>query len=179
MGQLTNRDKRLEILFNESHTWLLKVSYNITKSYEESEDLVGDLYVYLHRKGSPKIHWKESYNLIYCMRFLQTRWINKVKKLNRYVYTDTFNKNQPDEEYDIQRDIDVMQAYEDVKTELQKLKKTPLFPQAIIYDLYWMSDDNLNEVAGKIGISTSTTFKAIKRIRNHMKTIINNPFTNE
>ena len=79
-------------------------------------------------------------------------------------------------EYDEQRDRDIMKAYEDVINELKSLQTTKLWLAARLYEMYWMSDDNLNEVAAKIGISKSTTFLAIKKIRNHMKNVINNPF---
>jgi transposase-like protein len=80
------------------------------------------------------------------------------------------------EEYDEQKDYDVMKAYEQVMQELKHLQITKLWPAARLYEMYWMSDDNLNEVARKIGISKSTTFLAIKKIRTHMKGIIQNPF---
>jgi predicted DNA-binding protein YlxM (UPF0122 family) len=49
----------------------------------------------------------------------------------------------------------------------------------MIYEMYWNSDDTLQAVADKIGISKSTTFIAIKKIRKHLKLVIDNPFINE
>jgi DNA-directed RNA polymerase specialized sigma subunit len=46
----------------------------------------------------------------------------------------------------------------------------------MIYEIYWTSEDTLQEVADKIGISKSTTFIAIKKIRKHLKGLIKNPF---
>ena len=45
-----------------------------------------------------------------------------------------------------------------------------------LYSMYWMGDDTLQELADKIGISKSTVFIAIKKIRKHMKEVINDPF---
>jgi len=45
-----------------------------------------------------------------------------------------------------------------------------------IFQLYWMSDKTLDEVANDIGISKSTTFLAVKRIRKYLKEVINNPY---
>jgi predicted DNA binding protein len=39
-----------------------------------------------------------------------------------------------------------------------------------------MSNDTLDEVAKKIGISKSTTFLAVRKIRNYLKESIDNPF---
>lgn len=170
-------DKRLTTLYNQSHTWLLQASYNICKSFEESEELVSDLYVYLAKECRQNIWWGESYNLIYCQKFLRHRWYNRVEKLKRYSYTDNhLIMDDTLEEYDEGRDEDVMRAYEEVINELKQLQTTRLWPAARLYEMYWMSEDNLNEVAKKIGISKSTTFLSIKKIRNHMKNTINNPF---
>jgi hypothetical protein len=78
--------------------------------------------------------------------------------------------------YDEQKDTDIMKAHEDVIKELKSLQITRLWPAARLYEMYWMSDDTLNEVARKIGISKSTTFLAIKKIRKHMALTIKNPF---
>ncbi len=168
--------KRLETLYKESYTWLLQVSYNITKSKEESEDLVGDLFEYLHRKQNKKLFYLNSYNLMYCMAFLKHRWINKTKKLNRIDYCEEFNTNEGEKEYDVDKDIAIMRAHEEVMEEIQRLKKTKHFAPAMIWEIYWTGDDTLQEVADKIGISKSTTFIHIKRIRQHLKKIIKNPF---
>jgi hypothetical protein len=39
-----------------------------------------------------------------------------------------------------------------------------------------MSDKTLDEVASDIGISKSTTFLAVKKIRKHLKSVIENPY---
>jgi predicted DNA binding protein len=39
-----------------------------------------------------------------------------------------------------------------------------------------MSDDTLDEVANKIGISKSTTFLAVRKVRRILKEVIDNPF---
>jgi DNA-directed RNA polymerase specialized sigma24 family protein len=172
-------ERRLTNLYIQSHTWLLQVSYNICKSYTDSEDLVSMLYEYLHNKKNPKLFWKEdSYNLIYCMKFLQHRWLNQTKKKNRIKYIGEIHCDDETqfEEYDVQKDIDIMETYDRVKEELNRLKGTKMWTSAKLYELYWYSDKNLNEVADAIGISKSTTFLAIRKIRTHMKEILDNPF---
>jgi DNA-directed RNA polymerase specialized sigma24 family protein len=168
---------RLDTLYRESYTWLLQCSYNICKNKEESEELVSDLFVYLAKKCRPKIWWGQSYNLMYCHKFLKHRWYNRADKLKRYQYTaDIMIMDKEHEEYDEERDIEIMKSYDSVISELKALSITKLWPAAKLYELYWMSDDTLNEVAKKIGISKSTTFLAIKKIRKHMALTIKNPF---
>ena len=56
-------EERLSNLFTESHSWLVKHAKKLTKSKEESEDLVSDLYEYLHKKCNPKIFWGTAYHM--------------------------------------------------------------------------------------------------------------------
>jgi DNA-directed RNA polymerase specialized sigma24 family protein len=170
-------DWRLENLYKESHIWLLQVATNTTKNADHAADMVSDLYLYLHNNKKQEIFWGVSYNLMYCLRYIQSRWINKREKNQRYkLYENMKDYDRPDEEYDIERDIEVMRAYDMVKSEVDNLKNTKYFAQAALYQMYWMTDDKLMDVANKIGISKSTTFNAIKKVKEHLKTVIKNPF---
>jgi DNA-directed RNA polymerase specialized sigma24 family protein len=170
-------DWRLENLYKESHIWLLQAATNITKNRENAEDLVSDCYYYIHKKRNQKIFWGVSYNLMYCYRYLQTRWINKIDKLKRVSYEESMRKyDREDEEYDVDLDIRVMNEYQSVLDEIKRLKGTRQFAQASIFEMYWMTDDKMIEVAKKIGISKSTTFTSIKKIREHLSKTITNPF---
>jgi len=168
--------KRLEILFRESNTWLHQAAYNITKNAEDAEDLVQEVYEYLHKKKNPKLWYKNSYNLLYLHKFLTHRWINKTKKLNRISYVGEVWHEEPEEVYDMDLDLGIMKAYDDVMSELSRLEKTKMWASSKIYSLYWCSEDNLQDVADKIGISKSTVFISIKKIRKHLKGVIENPF---
>jgi len=182
MSTQSECQRRLTNLYKESHDWLLKASFNITHDTEESADMVAELYLYLSEKCNPKIFWgKDSYNLLYLHQFLKHRWYNKTPKLNKSVSFSSLTHEKDfkwiaDEEYDLESDISMMKAYDDVIIELKALQTTKLWPKARIYELYWMSPDTLKEVANKIGISSSTTFIAIKRIRQHLANTIKNPF---
>jgi len=169
-------NKRLEILYNKSHIWLLQVSYNICKSKLESQELVQDLYLYLAEKCNPKLYYADSYNLMYCMAFIRSRWINRSKRGNKMQYVPNIYSETPNEEYDIGLDEGIMRAYDEVMEEIQRLKRTKGFSSAMIYEIYWTGDDTLQEVADKIGISKSTVFTHLKKVRAHLKTIIKNPF---
>jgi len=170
-------NRRLTNLYNESHTWLLSEAKKITKHREESECLVSELYIYLHEKCNPKIFWgDDSYNLFYCNKFLHSRFMNKVKKLNRTTLVEVMPDKEEDEEYDIEYDLRLQEAHEEVVRELKKLEVTRMWPQGKIFTLYWMSDKTLDEVAKDIKISKSTTFLAVKKVRKYLKEVIDNPF---
>lgn len=170
-------NKRLETLHKKHYIWLLQTSKNISKSQENAEDLIGDLYLYLAEKCNPDIFYKDSFNLMYCHRFLQTRWINRVQRSNRIKSeADMMKYDRVDEVYPIEEDHEIMEAFEAVNGELDRLATTRMWPKAQLFKLYYMSDDTMIEVADKIGISKSTTFISIKRIREHLKAAIRSPF---
>lgn len=170
-------ERRLTNLYNESHSWLIQTANKITRNREESEDLVGELYEYLHKKCNPKLWWgATSYNLQYCSKFLKHRYINKTKKLNRTTYVEEIFDTEIDEEYDIERDLAMQKAYDEVMQELKSLEKTKMWAPAKIFSMYWCSDSTLDKLAKDIGISKSTTFLSVKKIRTYLKTVIDNPF---
>lgn len=167
----------MEILQREHYVWLLQSATNITKHREEAEDLIGDLYIYLLEKGNPSIYYADSFNLMYCYRFLQTRWINKINKKKKLKFDyHMSNVDVEDEVYPMEEDLAIMEAYDEVQKELDRLTKTRMFPKAMLFKLYYDNDDTMIEVANKIGISKSTTFISIKKIREHLKDMIKNPF---
>lgn len=174
--------KRIEVLYKEHYIWLLQVAKNITKNELEAEDLIGDLMIYLLEKGTPKIYYKNSINAMYCYRYLQTRWINKIVKYNkkkiRYgISTITKLGYEPiDEVYSYEEDERIMESFELVQKELKRLSLTRDWPKVRLFDLYYGSDDTMLEVANKIGICKSTMFMNLKKIREHLKNTIPNPF---
>jgi DNA-binding transcriptional regulator GbsR (MarR family) len=79
-------------------------------------------------------------------------------------------------EYDVDKDIQLETAHREVIEELNRLQITKMWPQARIFELYWMSDDTLDEVARKTKISKSTVFLAVKKVRRYLKDVVDNPF---
>jgi RNA polymerase sigma factor (sigma-70 family) len=171
--------KRLEVLYREHGTWLIQSATNITKNPQDAEDLVGDLYIYLLEKGTPKIYYKDSINALYCYRFLQTRWINKVVKRDKVrISGDTYHpKYEPiDEEYSSELDEQIMESFEAVNQELQRLSTTREWSKVRLFELYYGSEDTMVQVANKIGICKSTMFMNIRKVREHLKNTCPNPF---
>jgi len=169
--------RRLSNLYIESHTWLIREAKKITKNKEEAEDLVQELFEYLHTKQNPKLWWgNTSYNLFYCNKFLHSRFMNKVRKLNRTTYVEVMPDREDDVPYDEERDLLLQRAHEQIVNQLKQLSITKQWPQAKIFELYWMSPDTLDEVSNKIGISKSTTFLAVKKIRKYLENTLDDPF---
>lgn len=169
-------NKRLENFYNDSSVWLHQVSFNICKNREESEDLIADLWEYLIKKCNPKLYWHNSYNRMYAMAFLKHRWINKVKKLNRVKYLGDIQYDDIVEEYNYELDAALETAHKEVMSEVKRLQRTRIWTSAKLFEMYWTNEDTLQELADKIGISKSTVFIGVKKIRMHLKNVINDPF---
>lgn len=172
-------NRRLEVLYKTKHKWLLNEAKKLTKDREESEDLVQELYEYLHSKCNPKIFFGDSYNIFYCNKFIHSRFMNKTKKLNKTILVDRIKDKPDDDMYDEEWDRKLECAHKEVLAELKNLERSKQWASAKIFSMYWLSTDTLDETAKKIGISKSTTFIAVKKIRKHLKNTIDNPFKPE
>ena len=170
--------KRLEVLFRNHHNWLLACSFNISKDEEVSNDLVGDLYLYLTNKINPSIYYSDSFNLQYCRAFLQTRFINYIKKKNRTTRL-VEREEEIDVPYDEELDRRVDTEYKKLVGEIDELKKQKGWASAMLFSIYYFGDKSYNELAKEIGISKSTVFLNARKVKQHMKGFLNNPFIDE
>ena len=163
---------RLGVLYQKHNDWLNAVSYNLTNNKPVAEDLVQELYLYLAEKKNDKLFYQDSFNLLYCHNFLRSRWINLVKRENKNVYPTKW-KDTPDEVYDIEGDQNNQKLFEDIKKEIDNLQKTQMWSSAKIYELYAFGDKTMEELSKEIGISKSTTFLNVKKIKQHLKNKFN------
>ena len=175
----TEINKRLGVLHNQHHKWLMAVAYNKSKCKQVSQDLVQDLYVYLAEKQNPKVFFNDSFNLLYCYNFISSRFINYIKRQNKNFYLDVHEeewKDKQDNVYDVNQDKRLEHAYDSIKKELDTLKASRMWSSAKLYELYAFSDLTMEELSKEVGISKSTTFLNIKRIKLYLKDKIDNPF---
>ena len=177
-GSLEETKERLGVLFEKHHNWLMAVAFNQAKNLQVGEDLVGELYLYLGEKNNHKLYYRDSYNLLYCHNFISSRYINYIKRQNRSSYIeDTYDRE--DTPYDTAWDLKLQKAYDTIKKELDDLSKTRNWSSAKLYELYAFSDVTMEELSNNIGISKSTVFLNIKKIKQHLKEKIDNPFKDE
>lgn len=168
-------NKRLGVLYKNHHSWLTAVAYNKSKDKQLSQDLVQDLYVYLGEKQNPKIFFNDSFNLLYCYNFISSRFINYIKRENKTTYQNEWS-DKPDNVYNVEEDKRLQHAYDCIKKELDTLKSSRMWSSAKLYELYAFSDLTMEELSSEVGISKSTVFLNIKKIKVHLKELIDNPF---
>lgn len=170
--------KRLDLLYKNSHKWLMGASYKITKDRNAADELVGELYLYLSEKVNPNIWYAEHFNLMYLRAFLQTRWLNRIKSEKRFVEYGWKNDGE-DTPYDTAFDTKLEEAHTELRNELRSLETSKLWASAKLAEMYFFDDITLEKLAKRIKISKSTAFLNIKKIKLHLKDKLNNPFTDE
>ena len=178
MNSREQNNKRLEILYKESHNWLIAATYNITKDKDVAEDLVAELYVYLGERVNPAIWWGNSFNVMYCYQFVKSRFLNKIKRDKKIRYQgEGLNDDRVDEEYDIDFDERLDKCYEDVIAELKNMEVTKQWASSRLYQLYAFNPEmTLEKLASEIKISKSTAFLNVRKTKTHLKETIKNPF---
>lgn len=168
-------NKRLEVLHRKHYKWLEGVAYKLTRNREETDDIIGELYLYLGERPNQNLWYNDSFNLMYCRSFIHSRYFNKIKREKRFTLTEEFWDIE-DTEYDYDEDILLETKYDEVMDELQSLSKTNMWASGQLFSLYMFSDMTFDEVSESIGISKSTTFSHVKRVKEFLKQKIKNPF---
>lgn len=172
----SENNKRLEILYKKSHSWLIAVAYNLSKDKDVAEELVQELYLYLAEKCNPSIWYLNSFNLMYAHAFISSRFYNKIKiDKRKAVLSDSYDA--VDTEYDTDSDEQLEEAYERVIEELKVLERTKMWASSKLYQMYAFDKDmTLEKLAKEIGISKSTAFLNCKKVKVHLKGKIKSPF---
>jgi DNA-binding transcriptional regulator GbsR (MarR family) len=171
-------NRRLDILYRVKNDWLMSAAYNITKNREMAKELVAELYSYIAERGNPNIWYGvDDFNMMYLHSFLRTRHINMVKS-NGKIQSLPDYYDEVDESYDEELDNRVQKCYEDIVNEIQQLQRTKMWSSARLAELYFFSDEKmtLDKLSKNIGISKSTTFLNVRKIKHHLKAVKNNPF---
>lgn len=170
--------RRLDNLYRNSHKWLIGAAYNITKNLEKANELVSELYLYLAERINPAIWYgDDSFNLLYLQAFLRTRNLNGIKRDKRITELHDGYNDKADTEYDEDFDKRLEEGYQNLMQELNRLEKTSMWASAKLYQLYHFTDGmTLEKLAGEIGLSKSTVFLNTRKIKNHLRNKLENPF---
>lgn len=173
-GSHFENNERLQTLYQKHDTWLRKVAMNLSGNQDVVDDLVQELYLYLGEKCNPQLYYLDSFNLKYCHSFLNSRWNNLINREKKSIYSSDF-KSIPVEEYDDTWDNQLYQFEQDVVKELDRLEKTGDWASAKLYRMYIFGDKSMEDLSTDIGISKSTLFLSVKKIKLHLQEKINKP----
>ena len=166
---------RLEILYRNHHKWLYSVIYKLSKDEIISNDLIQELYLYLAERNDENLYYKDSFNLQYCRSFLVSRFYNLIKVENRSVELfDTYDKE--DIPYNREYDDRIERAHSQLIIELDNMKREKGWSSAKLFELYWFSDMTFDKLSSEIGISKSTAFLNVRKVKQKLQSKIDNPF---
>ena len=168
-------NKRLEILHKKHYEWLYSCIFKISKSQRISEDLIQELYLYLAERDDEAIYFEDSFNLQYCRAFLLSRFYNLKKIENRYSQIDS-EWEKEDEPYNKEEDERIQNTYKLIVDEIKQMQKQKGWSSAKLAELYWFSDMTFEQLANEIGISKSTAFLNVRKIKVKLKNKFNNPY---
>jgi hypothetical protein len=115
---------------------------------------------------------------MYCHSFIKSRFLNQLKTKGRTegLPKDIEEWDIPYIEYDYESDMKLETAYTEVQDEIRDLQKTKMWASARLAEIYLYSDKTLEGVSNDIGVSKSTSYLHVKRIKKHLKETIQNPF---
>ena len=168
-------NKRLEVLHKKHYEWLYSCIFKISKSQRISEDLIQELYLYLAERDDEAIYFEDSFNLQYCRAFLLSRFYNLKKIENRYSQIDS-EWEKEDEPYNEEEDERIQNTYKLIVDEIKQMQKQKGWSSAKLAELYWFSDMTFEQLANEIGISKSTAFLNVRKIKVKLKNKFNNPY---
>ncbi len=84
-----------------------------------------------------------------------------------------------DEEYDDTLDRRIDEEYDKIVNELKEMKTKKGWSSAFLFEMYYFSDKTMDELAEEIGLSKSTVFLNTKKVKEHFRKTLNNPFRKE
>jgi RNA polymerase sigma factor (sigma-70 family) len=173
----SDTNRRLEHLYISHSGWLKSVANNITKDKREGEELVAELYLYLAERPNSNLWYSTSFNLMYLRAFIHSRFINGKKRGSKTTQIRESDTSLVYEEYDIESDERFEGCWNEMIGELESLKKEKNWHSALLFEHYYFNDDmTLQKLSDEIGISLSTTYMHTKRIKEHLKEKLTNPF---
>lgn len=180
-GSWEENNKRIEYLYKNDHHILFGTAYNLCKDKERAEDLVQELYLYLSEKIRSNLWYDKGFNRMYCVNFIQSRFINKVKRDSKITYKGEIKDELEDREYDFGSDEKLDNSYGEVLKQLDELRASPMWASSGIFKMYWIDEpeETLAGISKKLKLSNSTVFLHIKKIRTHLKNNIQNPFSKD
>jgi DNA-directed RNA polymerase specialized sigma24 family protein len=172
----SENNKRLDVLFRNSHGWLSAVAFNLSKDKEVADELVGELYLYLAEKCNPALWYLNSFNLMYCHAFLNSRFLNRIKAAKRNVQlSDSYDEVET--EYNVDADEKIDDVYNQMVDELKRLERTRLWAPSKIYQMYAFDKEmTFEKLAAELKLSKSTVYLNCKKIKKHLKDNLDNPF---
>ena len=164
-----DKNKLIENFIQNHGKWLLGVCYNLTGDINSAEDLVQEVYIkLLSLKDIERIRFGETdLNTYFVYRIAKNHYINQNK-----AQKETYKEEIEDFTYD-----SINETFEELNEalmsklnkELDEMEKdNTLWFDSMLLRTYIGESHSMQSLAKHTGISVSTIFTSLKRIKTHL-----------
>ena len=164
-----NNSEVVELVYNNHHTWLMQVAYNLTQDQENATDLVQELYVYLlEMKDIGKIRYNNTVNLYYLYKALKSKFLNQIKHNKKITLLPVEEDylNIQDLEYDEDKDNEFEHM---LKVTHNLLEVEVHWFDAKLLQTYINEDHSIASLHVATGISKSSIWTSLDKTRKYIK----------
>ena len=155
--------------YRKHNTWLLQCSYNLTKSKDNAQELVQDLYLKMMEiKDIKKIMYNNDVNLFYLYKMLRSIHLNGIKKATNHLPIDDDLLNKPADSYDYVADSDFERALELTNEALDSM----YWFDSKLLRVYLEENHSIQSLHDATGISNSTIWTSMKKTKQYVREYI-------
>jgi DNA-directed RNA polymerase specialized sigma24 family protein len=148
---------------------LIQCAYNLTKSKDNAQELVQDLYLKMMEiKDIEKIMYNNDVNLFYLYKMLRSIHLNGIKKQTNYLPIDDDLLNKPADSYDYVADNDFERA---LKLTNEALDGMYWFDSKLLR-VYLEESHSIQSLHDATGISNSTIWTSMKKTKQYVREYI-------
>lgn len=160
----------VEHSYRKHNTWLLQCAYNLTKSRDNAQELVQDLYLKMMEiKNIEKIMYNSDVNLFYLYKMLKSIHLNGIKKQTNSLPLNDDLYNLQAEEYNYEADNDFERALELTNEALDGM----YWFDSKLLRVYLEEDHSIQSLHDATGISNSTIWTSMKKTKQYVREYIN------
>jgi DNA-directed RNA polymerase specialized sigma24 family protein len=159
----------VEHSYRKHNTWLVQCAYNLTKSKDNAQELVQELYLKMMEiKDIEKIMYNNDVNLFYLYKMLRSIHLNGIKKQTNHLPIDDDLLNKPADSYDYVADNDFERA---LKLTNEALDGMYWFDSKLLR-VYLEENHSIQSLHDATGISNSTIWTSMKKTKQYVREYI-------
>jgi len=159
----------VEHSYRKHNTWLVQCAYNLTKSKDNAQELVQDLYLKMMEiKDIEKIMYNNDVNLYYLYKMLRSIHLNGIKKQTNNLPLNDDLYNLRAEEYNYEADNDFERALELTNEALDGM----YWFDSKLLRVYLEESHSIQSLHDATGISNSTIWTSMKKTKQYVREYI-------
>jgi DNA-directed RNA polymerase specialized sigma24 family protein len=156
--------------YKKHHTWLSQVAYNFTKSKDNAEELIQDLYLkMMEMKDIKKIIYNNDVNLFYLYKMVKSIYLNGIKNTKTTLPIDDDLVNLPADSYNYGADND----FERMIALTNEALDTEYWFGKELLRVYIEENHSIQSLHNATGISNSTIWTQLQKTKKYVREYVN------